>query len=303
MPAGAPASLHASKSVRITSVTSQIVQGGIARVAARYAPSGGSCVATVVHAGSKPGTLGRRHSSSGLVRWTWRSGPNAAVGRWRVTVNCGRAGRAQAFILVVKKSVPAHVVVVKSGFSQAPLEFSSSTEVDYGLVLQNTSPDETASRVSVTVNLVDSANHVIKTDADTIEAIPPSTTYYHGSVTFTDSATTVSRLETIVQVGARSTVRLALPPVSNVLVSTDPDLNELRVTGEFSNPYTKTLSGLARITAVIFDAGGDVIGGSFTFPQSDVPPGGREGFDMGVGAVAPDRAASAQVSVEPETNP
>lgn len=57
------------------------------------------------------------------------------------------------FARLPPSSVPAKVVLVKSGFSTALGDTTSVVGV--GLVLQNTSPDEDALRVSVTVNAVD----------------------------------------------------------------------------------------------------------------------------------------------------
>ena len=75
---------------------------------------------------------------------------------------------------------------------------------------------------------------------------------------------------------------------------------ETHVQGQVSNPYTKPMSSLTRITSVVFDAGGNVIGGGFTFPAAPIPPNARVGFDMPIAGVTLDRIGSVQASVEPE---
>lgn len=107
------------------------------------------------------------------------------------------------------------------------------------------------------------------------------------------------RLEITAQVQERAKKSIILPPISNLRVGTDV-FGSARVFGEFSNPYTRTMSSFARITVVVFDGTGTVIGGGFTFPDASVPPGGRIGFDTGVGGLTAGQIASVQASVEPE---
>ena len=166
-------------------------------------------------------------------------------------------------------------------------------------MLRNTSGDRDAGRVRVTVNAVDASNAVIKTDSTTIEVIPAGTTYYHGGWMFPDPATNPVRLETFVQVGESRPKSASMPPVSNVALGAT-FFGDAEVRGEVSNPSTRPLSGLARITVVVFDTGGNVLGGSFTYPSSAVPPGGRIGFSASVDGVSLPQVASAQVSVEPD---
>jgi len=109
----------------------------------------------------------------------------------------------------------------------------------------------------------------------------------------------VTRLEVNVQAGGHQKRLIGtLPPVANI--RTSDSFGSLDVIGEFSNPYTQTMSSLARITAVCFDAAGNVIGGGRSYPQAAVPPGGRIGFSVSVEGLSASQIASAQVSVEPD---
>ena len=170
----------------------------------------------------------------------------------------------------------------------------------YGVVLQNASPDEDALDVEMTVNLVDAADRILESDSQTIAAIPAATTYYAGGEAIWDGSTPAARVEVSVRVGDRQKKKIQiLPPVANVRVSSD--LFGTDVLGEFSNPYSQSMSSLARITAVCFDAAGNVIGGGRSYPEGSVPPGGRIGFDVSLEGLEATQIASAQVSVEPDT--
>jgi len=244
-------------------------------------------------------TLGsRRNQTTGAVSWLWRTSTSAALGRWTVTVSCGAAGRAKASIVVVKRPVPAAVTLQRSGFSQR-LDPAGGSEVDYGLVLRNASSDEAALTVSVTVSFLDAANAIIKTESNEIAGIPKATTYYFGDDVFMDAPGTVARLETTLQIGDSSSSNFALPPVSNLRTFADPQFGQLRIDGEFSNPYTNPLADTAAITAVVFGAAGNVVGGSMAFPDAATPPGGRQGFELAADAIPVPEAGSVQVSVEP----
>jgi hypothetical protein len=72
------------------------------------------------------------------------------------------------------------------------------------------------------------------------------------------------------------------------------------VLGEVENTGATPLSPLARITAVLYDAHGTVVGGGYGYPVADVPPGARIGFTVFAPVVPAAGPLSAQVSIEPE---
>ena len=73
------------------------------------------------------------------------------------------------------------------------------------------------------------------------------------------------------------------------------------VDGELDNTRTDATMTAARITVVLLDAAGVIVGGGAATSTLALPPGERGFFTVaaGVGAVASARAASAQVSVVP----
>ena len=172
--------------------------------------------------------------------------------------------------------------------------------MSYGIVLRNSTPGQDAIGVTVTVNVVDASNAVLKTDVSRITGIPASGTYYFGGVVPLDpSAAAPANIAVSVQVESGRPTRLRVPPVSG-LTAVDSS-GETHVQGQVSNPYTKPMSSLTRITSVVFDAGGNVIGGGVTFPAAPILPADRVKFEMPIAGVTLDRIASVQASVEPET--
>src|SRR5581483_2696990 len=174
--------------------------------------------------------------------------------------------------------IAAKVLADKAGVSS---RYSSigSTFAGYGVVLRNVSPDEDALRVSVLANVLDAAGRILASDSQDIVGIPAGATYYVGGDVIYSSATPAVSLETSVQVGGRHSKSIgALPPIANLRWTSGSSGAE--VDGEFSNPYTRTMSDLARIGVVCFDASGNVIGGDRTYPPAQLPPGGRAGFSV-----------------------
>jgi hypothetical protein len=188
------------------------------------------------------------------------------------------------------------VAVEKSGFAT---EAGSSTRtVSYGIVLRNTSSSHDAWNVDVTVNILDGASRILESDSMTIEVIPAESPYYHGGSAFLNASDNPARLEIVIQVREGRSRSATLPPVANVRLG--EEFGEVTVQGEVINSFDRTLSSLARITGVVLDQQGNVIGGDFTFPSSSIPPGQRIGFTLRISGISRAQAASAQVSVEPE---
>ena len=186
------------------------------------------------------------------------------------------------------------VAMTASGFSQ------KEKTVSVGLVLGNRS-DAAALNVQVVLNLIDGKGDLLATDTSTIPVIPADSPYYSGTQVFADKPGAVKRLEAAITVGDTSYEAYKLPKVSNVTLQNEPYIG-LQATGELRNTLPEPLSSLAQITAVVYNSAGKVIGGGFTFPEAEVPPGSRISFTVGNGldTIDPKSAASVQVSASNE---
>jgi hypothetical protein len=189
-----------------------------------------------------------------------------------------------------QESNTAQVVVRGQGFSQ------EGESLSYGVVLRNVSPVEDALDVSVTTNFVDASGTILKTESETMNVIPASTTYYLGGNTYPESGSRVARLETDVTVGDRASASYSLPKVSHVRLVNEEYIG-LSVHGQVENTLDSPLSDFARISAVVFDSRGRVVGGGFTYLDAPLAPGRRAAFDASIDA-APSTTTRARVSVE-----
>jgi hypothetical protein len=267
--------------VRVAPSTVRVGQGVV--VAAAVRPTGPLCGATLSHLTTSI-KLRTKKAVAGAANWVVTIPANAPSGAWTARVACVKAGSGVARFSVLPKlspppTIPAKVVVVKSGVSST--SSFGETDVSYGIVLQNVSPDEDALDVALTVNILDASGLIIKTETDTYRAIPAGATYYAGGSDFLTTSTPARRIDVTAQVGSRQKKALgALPAVANVHVGADPFDGTAHVLGEWANPYTKPISELAQVTAVCFDSAGNVIGGGGDYLDAPVPAGGRVGFDV-----------------------
>jgi hypothetical protein len=221
-------------------------------------------------------------------------------GSYPITVKGTGIGATHTTTVVLKVLIPAKVVAVKSGLSSRV--GCSYCYISYGIVLENVSPDEDAKSVTVTLNFLDANGLIVRSTSGDVGPIPAGTKYYWGGyITFIPSSTSPLpvRLDLAsAKINEHQPKAIGgLPPVSNISV-TDNSGNA-HVLGEFTNPYTGTISRFADVTAVCFDAAGNVIGGGSGNPNASVTPGGRTGFDVTIEALSASQIASAQVSVEP----
>src|SRR5262249_11845534 len=153
--------------------------------------------------------------------------------------------------------------------------------VSYGVVLHNVSPDEDAMSVSLTLNFLDANGLIVQSKTvGSVGPIPAGSTYYWGGRDFTsETAAPLVRLDVVSIAVSREQPKAIgdLPPVANIHFA-DGTSTHSDVLGQFTNPYTKTISSDASVTAVCFDAAGNVIGGGNGNPNADVTPGGSTGF-------------------------
>lgn len=190
------------------------------------------------------------------------------------------------------------VAVVKTGFTEAA--GASTREDDYGVVLHNTSAALDGIDVTITVNAVDAGNVVVGTEGRIVSAIPAGGTYYFGGAILHFASRTATTLEVYVQVAVGAPPSLVLPGSANVHVV--PAGAGSQIAGELVNTAGRPLSSLARVTGVVFDGSGNVIGGGGAYQPSTIQPGQHAAFTINAPSVPSAAAASAQVSAEPKYN-
>lgn len=294
------AAVDAGSSLRFAFVPKKAFQGQPASLSVVVRPTGVRCSPLVRYADGSVQRLQATVARGGRASWRWTIPAKVRLGAATVNVTCAKAGRvSRSFAVVGPPTAPAQVNVRKSGFSQR-VRFSGR-EVSYGVVLHNPSPENDALNVIVLVNFVDATNRVVDTDSERIDAVGAGTEFYLGGSTSIPDASPVSSLEIVVRIGGQAPKRKLSPAVSDVLVQESRyDKGWVgAVVGQIQNDWNTMLLTSTRITAVVFDAAGAVIGGAQGGTMDGQLPGVRAYFNApgGVTSIPIDRAASASVSV------
>ena len=184
------------------------------------------------------------------------------------------------------------VTVVDAGYSQ------KDKELGIGVLLRNDSA-RNARSVRVSVNIVDADDDVLKTETGSLNLIPAGETVAVGIDTLLDAPTRPKTLEVTVTTGSYEGNGTELPALRRIQVKDDEVLGTT-VTGELRNTTSHTVSSIQQIGVVLLGADGRVIGGGYTFPGNDVPPGSRIAFvaSNGVSVTPRARIGKALVTID-----
>lgn len=144
----------------------------------------------------------------------------------------------------------------------------------YGLVLQNASPNGNALNVGVLVNFVMPDNHLIGSASAQIPIINAASQYDLGGEISFGGAPTISRLEVVIDPGGRAkSAKNFSPALDNVhLVPNAFDPQWLgSVEGDEINIHPTLTLQSSNMSCVVFDAQGNVLGGSAAATSSSFP--------------------------------
>ena len=263
---------------------------------------GRACSLSVRYAdGAKESALAGAKGSGGLVTWKWTLPQFTAPGPALLTARCGGA-KGTKKITVVGSLIPPKIVVSKSGWSVRPRAIGST--VSYGLLLKNTSPNVNALKVSVQVNFVLADSRLIGTATNQVMSIGAGETYnYAGQLAFPGGAP-IAKLEFVILVGAREkAAKVPRPGLDNVEVvpgQFDPTWTGW-VQGEVVNDQVALMLKNTNLSAVLFDAGGNVLGGVTGSAYNTLPPGTRQVFKLtnGIDSIPYSKVASVSISAIP----
>lgn len=300
------ASAHAA-GIGFTSIPSHVVQGKQANVSVKVRPAGARCTLGVRYqsGATQPG-LNAVSAAHGRASWTWQVPADMQAGPAVATVHCAGAGSRSHQIVIVGRLVEPKITVLKQGFSTRPNP-TTGTRLSYGLILHNDSAVKDASSVSVQVNFVMADNNLLGTDSERVPIIPAGSDYALGhEITFPGAAPIV-RLEVVIQVASYVAPSTRNPTLANMhLVPQRFDPGWLgTVEGELQNTDPAWTLQNASLSAVVFDAAGNVVGGGTGMAFDVLPPGGREFVQLSLGfdAVPMEDAASVMVSVTSSWKP
>lgn len=299
----------ASVSARPAAGPLVVHRGQAVRVAVRT-PSKAYCLAEARYAdGSRQDSGLKRAGATGLVSWTLRVPNNAPLGRADWTVRCGASWERNGRWLVKSATAqtPAdapHVMVDRQGFSQRPDRYGTGSSVSYGLLLKNTSQTQDATNVYLLINFATPGGELIGTVTKTVELIPAGGTVAIGDAMQMRTQVAVSNLEVTIKVNAHEPAKPhILPHFVNVAIL--PNQNDSgwvgEVDGEIVNDTSPQTLTLAKLSIVLLDATGKIVGGGTAITFSPLPSGSRMVFlaQTGFSAVPISTAVTAMISVEP----
>lgn len=186
------------------------------------------------------------------------------------------------------ESAAPSIKVVASGVTQL------GDGMGVGIVLKNVSQGD-ATEVELTYFAVTSSGAPVSAGSTSIGVIPKGTTFHTGDeLRVLAPGRTATKLEVYVKVGATVLPKYKLPLVSNVKLTRSS--SGFDVTGVLKNTLRSPLSDLARIGIVVFDKGGKVLGGAYTYPSGALAKGKSLTWHTTIPSIK--GAASAQASAE-----
>jgi len=284
--------------VAFTRAPATALQGKLVKIAVATKPALSTRCTLVVR--YKDGVVERfvTFARQGVANWDWRVPQVAQPGRASLSASCGAAGSATRIVTVVGTLIPPKIVVADQGFSVRAK--STGSEASFGLMLRNSSPNADALNVYVLVNFVMADGQAIGTKTEVIDAIPAGTTYAYGNSLNFPGAAPVSRLEVVVKVGGRQRRLIRQPLVQSIgIVPGRRDATWVgEVNGELVNDHPSLNVSRTKLSTVVFDTDGVIIGGGSGNASALLPPGTRQVFVItsGVDAIPWGRAARAAVS-------
>jgi hypothetical protein len=290
-----------STGVGFTLLPKKVVQGEDARVAVSVRPSGTRCTLNVRYQGGtqQPG-LGATTATRGRAAWTWHVPTDVQAGPAQTTVRCARAGAVTRSLVIVGRLIEPKIDIVKQGFTIRPNP-GAGTRLSYGIILHNEAPERDAMNITVQTNFVMGDNNLLGTDSQHITGIAGGSDYALGRMINFPGSAPITRLEIVVQV--EKYVPRALHNATLANIHLVPGLFDQSwvgtVEGELQNTDPALSLQSADLSAVVFDAAGNVLGGGSGFAFQTLPPGAREFIQLsyGLDAIPWERAASTMVSM------
>lgn len=308
---GATSAQSDRATLRFLSASKHAFPGELAQATVHVKPAGVRCTLAVSYAdGSAQPGLRAVRAINGRAKWEWRLPDGVGTGNARLTVTCAKAGRITRRLPVVGAIIPAKINVDKSGFSIRPGR-RSGAELTYGLLLRNESPNQDAYDITVLVNMVDDTNRLWGSKSTKIIGIPAGQAFAMGDSLNFAGPPPVTRLEVVIQVAGRAPavkrpVFLAvMPTVRDVVFEPDSDPEWVgAIKGELITQHAKLVLSRTRMSAVVLDHFGNIVGGARGTSSASLPPGARVVFGMtsAVTGVPMLKAAVAVISYEPTYN-
>jgi hypothetical protein len=293
--ATAPVVVHRGQAVKVTVATNVAFKG--------------VCVAAALYADGSRQDSGIKHPSRGRVTWTIRIPNTVPFGRATWTVHCGVTFQRSGSWLVkpvsgTQPDTTPHVIVDKQGFTQRSDKYGTGSSVSYGLLLKNTSTTQDATNVYLLINFATAGGQLIGSLTKSLALIPAGGTIALGDAMQMRTQAAVANLEVTIRVVAHEPAKPRILPhfVNVAILQGTSDTGYVgEVDGEIVNDTSPQTLTMAKLSIVLLDANGRIVGGGTGMSFSPLPTGSRMVFlaQTGFTAVPISQAVSYVISVEP----
>lgn len=292
-----------AQSVTFAAGPSRVVQGSPATFSVSVSPAGARCSLSVRYkSGASQNGLRAVTAAGGKASWTWTVPRSVHPGIAHVTASCSGGGRATRTMTVIGQVLPPKIDVVQSGWSARAYPFGG-TGVSWGVILGNRSKTQDALDVHVLCNFVMADNHLIGSASAHISDIAAGSNHPTGGELTFPAGAPIARLEIVVQIGKSGPVTRWKPGVSftRVLPSVYEPAWAGEIDGEVQNDNPTRTIQMVELSAVVFDAEGNIIGGGTGFDSATLPPATRVAMKIttGMRPISMSKAASALVVAVP----
>jgi hypothetical protein len=298
----APASLEAGDpaALQFSHLPGRAIAGQAVSVTVARARAGALCSLAVSYAkDSGQSGLQPKTAVGGLASWSFTIPNSIQANVAKLSAACAGSKKISGRLLVVGGLIP----IEKDGFTPR-VSTSGSTDISYGIIVRNHSPNADALNVNVLINFVLGNDHLLGSTSASIPLIPAGSAYALGGNFGFPAAAPIARLEIVMQ-SAGSQRHAGHPPALDSVVI-EPSLYDKSwvsdVAGEVINNDPRLTLQTTQFSAVIFDSAGNVLGGGSGSTYGALPPGTRMVFKLtggGFGDIPVEKAASAQVSATP----
>lgn len=302
----APTSLEAGDpaALQFSHLPGRAIAGQAVSVTVSRARAGALCSLAVNYA-KDAGQSGLQPKTAvgGLASWSFTIPSSIQANVAKLSAACAGSKKISGRLLVVGGLIPPRLSIEKDGFTPR-VSTSGSTDISYGIIVRNHSPNADALNVNVLINFVLSNDHLLGTTSASIPLIPAGSTYALGGNFGFPAAAPIARLEIVMQVGGSQRHAAHPPALDNVVI--EPSLSDKSwvsdVAGEVINNDPSLTLQTTQFSAVILDSAGNVLGGGSGSTYGALPPGTRMVFKLtggGFGDIPIEKAASALVTATP----
>jgi hypothetical protein len=307
--AAALAALSASGAAARTEAGPVIVHRGQPVKVSVRTPSRAACLAEARYSDHSRQSAGIKRARGGIVSWTVRVPNNVALGLATWTVRCGVTWHRSGSWMVkpataTKVDSTPHLLVEKQGYSQRPDKRGDGSTVSYGLLLKNTSAKEDSLGAYLLINFATASGDLIGTVTKKVDLVAANGTYAFGDSLHLRTQAVVSNLEVTIKVLAHEPAKpRILPHFVNVrILPSATDAGWVgEVDGEIVNDTSPQTLASARLSIVLLDVNGKIVGGGTATTFSPLPSGSRMVFlaRSGFAPIPASTPANLIISVDP----